>query len=354
MSKQAIGWCCALVTLVGLGAFEQLGAQEDQPVVVVARHSAESAEQRINAALDQRLKTPLHYEDEQLDIVLYAIADEYDIPVVFDKSALDEVAISSESEVSVSLRSVSLRSALNLMLKEPGLEDLCFTIDEEVLLITTTEKANETLLTKVYRVDDFEMTNEHLRPRGGASTWADYSPIVDVITSCVEQKTWRENGTGKGEIRIVKPGMLVITQTRYVHGQIEKLFDKLRRTKQQILSDADHSSSTGKPITKGFFLLAALGKNPEKTQKQIAKAIRGSVDWSQGELAEDETWIEMLPNRVLVRHLPSVLNQVEIVLVDMGLAQGNGNFGGSSSGSGGGGFGIGIGGGSGKGGGGGF
>jgi len=103
--------------------------------------------------------------------------------------------------VAVVLRNISLRSALNLILKEPGLEDLCHMIDKEVLLITTKEKANETLLTKVYRVDDFEMTHEHLRPRG-ASAWAVFSPVVAVFTSCVEPKTWRENGTGEGEIRV--------------------------------------------------------------------------------------------------------------------------------------------------------
>ncbi len=345
MSKQAIGWCCAVVAIAGLWTTAQLTAQEGKPVGVSARHSVEAANQRINAALDQQLKTPLSYEEEQLDIVLNAISDEYDLPIVFDKTTLDQIAISPESEVSVNLRNISLRATLNLMFKEPGLEDLCYLIDEEVLLITTTEKANETLLTKVYRVDDFEMTNEHLRPRG-ASAWAVYSPIVAVITSCVEQKTWRENGTGEGEIQIVQPGMLVITQTRHVHDQIEKLFDKLRHTKQQILGGANRTASSAKPVTKGYSLLVQLGKNPEQTQKQIAKAIKSSVDWSEGELVGNETWIEMLPDRALVRHLPSVLNQVEIVLVDMGLIRGyGGNRGGNGGGGGGGGFGGGGGGG---------
>jgi len=137
----------------------------------------------------------------------------------------------------------------------------------------------------------------------------------------------------------VQPGMLVITQTRHVHDQIEKLFDKLRQTKQQIQGDANRTTSAAKLVTQGFFLQVELGKNPEQTQKQIAKAIKSSVDWSEGELVENETWIEMIPNRVFVRHLPSVLNQVEIVLVDMGLIQGYGVNSGGSGGSGGSGFG---------------
>ena len=169
MSKQVIWLSCALVAVVGLAVSGPLVAQQPvadsfgagevhqaQPPAVQVRTVAQDAEQRINTALDQRLKTPLNYDGEQLDIVLAAIADEYDIPIVFDKAALDEVAISPESEVTVNFRNISLQSALKIMFKEPGLEDLCYVVDEEVLLITTQERANETLQTKVYRIDDFE------------------------------------------------------------------------------------------------------------------------------------------------------------------------------------------------------
>ncbi len=181
MSKQVIGWCCALAVVVGFVVNGQLIAQQPddpfgtgevhqaQPPAVQVRAVAQNAEQQINTALDQRLKTPMHYENEQLDIVLAAIADEYGIPIVFDKAALDEVAISAESEVSVSLRNVSLQAALNLMFKEPGLEDLCYVVDEEVLLITTQERANETLVTKVYRIDDFRAFHDCVH---GYPQWA--------------------------------------------------------------------------------------------------------------------------------------------------------------------------------------
>ncbi len=127
------------------------------------------AEEGIQAALRETLRTPLNYDGgEQLNIVLEGIADEYKIPIVFDDAALDELAISPESEVTISLRNVSLRSALNLMLKEPGLEDLTYVIDEEVLLITTEEKANETLKVKVYPVADLVLPVTTPQLLGGA------------------------------------------------------------------------------------------------------------------------------------------------------------------------------------------
>ncbi|NOZ38968.1 MAG: hypothetical protein GXP24_01920, partial [Planctomycetes bacterium] len=107
MSKQAIVWGCALVTLVGFSLSGKLVAQQrvedpfgGKPAKSVHQPARpvegieQSAEQRINTALDQRLKTPLNYEAEPLNIVLLAIADEYNLPIVFDKAALDEVAIS--------------------------------------------------------------------------------------------------------------------------------------------------------------------------------------------------------------------------------------------------------------------
>ncbi len=127
------------------------------------------AEERIQAALRETLKTPLDYEAEPLNIVLEAIALEYNIPIVFDKAALDEVAISAESEVTIKLRNVSLKSALNLMLKEPGLDELTYVIDDEVLLITTEEKANETLKVKVYPVADLVLPVQTPQLLGGSS-----------------------------------------------------------------------------------------------------------------------------------------------------------------------------------------
>ncbi len=351
MSKQAIGWGCALVAFVGFSLMGKLVAQQQsddpfasKPASSVPRSvrqvedKEQNAEQRIKTALDQRLKAPLNYEEEPLNIILNTIANEYNLPIVFDKAALDEVAISPESEVTINLRNISLRAALNLMFKEPGLEELCYVIDEEVLLITTEEKANEKLGVRVYRVDDLIESSSRRNKYNRSSRYGDPEHLIELFVGSIEVDSWTENGTGEGEMQFYPPGMLVISQTERVHVEIEKLLNKLRLTKQQILNDASTTASATKPITLGFAIDVELGKNPEQTQKQIAAAIKSSVDWSEGELAESETLIEMLPDRVLVRHLPTVLNQVEIVLVDMQLVK---NSGGGIGGGRGGGGGIG-------------
>lgn len=118
------------------------------------------AEERIQSALREQLRTPLEFDEEELRIIMEQIEEEYDIPIQFDRAALDEVAISPESAVTVRLRNVSLRSAMNIMFKEPGLEDLTYVIDDEVLLITTEDKANESLKVKVYPVADLVLPVE--------------------------------------------------------------------------------------------------------------------------------------------------------------------------------------------------
>jgi|GEM_PF-3034071 len=362
MSKQMIGWSCALVALGGWVVSERLAAQPQQnpfdngavrQVERVVQKSAalRSAEERINFTLNQKLKSPLDYDGEQLDIVLEAIADEYGLTIVFDKAALDEVAISPELEVTIKLRNVSLRSALKLMLREPGLEDLTFIIEDEVLLITTQETMCETLRVLVYQVSD--LLDASPRRYNSADLTSNYDQLIDVIVACVAVDTWSENGGAEGEIQAFSPGLLVITQTSHVHGQVQDLLTKLRQAKQQMIVSDSAASAKAKPITQGFAIELKPGDNPEKVQKQLAVAIKKSVDWVaiEGAVAENQTWLEVLPDRVLVRHVPKVIEQVAIVLSDMHVLdpakmqtwQSNGR-GIRSTGSGGGGFGGGGGG----------
>ncbi len=126
------------------------------------------SEEHIHSVLREPLKAPLEFQEQPLSDVMAQIADEYEIPIQFDSGALDEVAISSDTEVTLApLRNVTLRSALNIMLKQPGLEDLTYIIEEEVLLITTEERANESLKVKVYPVADLVLPIENLSVGGG-------------------------------------------------------------------------------------------------------------------------------------------------------------------------------------------
>ena len=110
------------------------------------------AEQRIEKALRSPLHaTGLEFAEVPLKEVVTALQDDYGIPIKLDQTALEEIGLSSDEVVNVTLRNITLRSALRLMLKDL---QLTYIIQDEVLMITTPQKAEENLVVKVYPVAD--------------------------------------------------------------------------------------------------------------------------------------------------------------------------------------------------------
>ncbi|MEQ8838974.1 MAG: hypothetical protein RID07_19365, partial [Lacipirellulaceae bacterium] len=261
------------------------------------------ANERIDAALDQPLKTPLDFIEIPLNQILMRISDDYNIPIVFDLQALEALAISVETDVTTTLREVSLRTAFEIMLRQ--VEDLTYMVDNEVLLITSEDEAMQRLEVRVYRVDDLIWV-----PSTGE---LDFDSLIDILVSSVEHDSWMENGTGDGEVQPYSPGMLVITQTRRIHQQIETLFSTMREVKAAI--EADRPVAAEEPSnavrTKAFRIQNVWGDDPEQGREVLHEAIAISVGWEQENIDEDDTFLAVLPDRVIARHIPAVLRQVE-------------------------------------------
>jgi hypothetical protein len=189
-----------------------------------------SATQRIESVLQQPLKSPLEYQEQPLNEILNTLQDEYELPILIDQKALEAVAISTDAPVTINLRNMSLRSALNLILRQPALDGLVYTIDNEVLMITTEDYANDRLVVAVHRVDDLLKDNFQFAP----GQQSPYSPLVQVITSCVRQDSWAVNGQGLGQVHLMQPGILVVSQTKQVQDEVVSLLDKLRKTRAEM------------------------------------------------------------------------------------------------------------------------
>ena len=108
-----------------------------------------AAEKKFYAALEQ--PTALDFINVPLLDVIERIRDDYDIAVQFDNRALEDLGIDSAQPITINLKSVSLRSALCLILRDL---DLTFMIKDEVLLITTIDEAEVALSSRVYPVLD--------------------------------------------------------------------------------------------------------------------------------------------------------------------------------------------------------
>ena len=296
------------------------------------------AKERIQKILAEPLREPLEFLAQPLRDVVTILSETYDIPIQFDTAALDAVAASPDVEVTIQINNVSLRSALDLMLKNAGAEELTYIVDTEVLLITTEEEAQSRLEVKVYRVDDL------IAPHPTYTVWdydADYDRLIDTIIAVIETESWMENGTGEGDIQPFPPGMIAVSQTQRVHEQLEAFLADLRRTKAPI--DADHqqqrAAAATAAVTRGFPVKSP-GFTDDANRRAVIAAIKNSVDWQQGEdqPAEKDAFLLIFPERVVVRHRAEVVRQVQLVVHEMTAARTTPKGVGSHGCSGGGGF----------------
>ena len=199
------------------------------------------------------------------------------------------------------------------------MEQTVYIVDDELLLITTHEEAEKRLDVRVYRVDDLVVS-----ARDELHLWRDEAEsdsLIDLIVATVEHESWMENGTGEGEIQPFRPGMIVVSQTRRVHELIEQLLQRLRTSKEQIdseLADA-RETTTDEPMTRSIGVHDESFASCQTTRKTIRDAILKSVDWDRTVEGVDNGtfFLNVLPNRVLVRHVPEVVRQVEQVVRDI-------------------------------------
>jgi hypothetical protein len=178
-----------------------------------------AASAKIEQALNTQLRsTGLEFADTPLEEVMHLLQDEYDIPIQIDVAALEEHGIGRDEPVTINLKSISLGSALRLMLKPLQLTSM---IEDEVLLITTPAEAESRIKICVYDVRDLIDANPS----------ASLKQLTDVVTSCVSSESW-EGSRGKGSIRSYPPNLLVISQPQPVHVQIQDLLKRMRQMRQ--------------------------------------------------------------------------------------------------------------------------
>ena len=93
-------------------------------------------ERRIQAALGD--ETTQNFVELPLSDAIQQISEAHDIPIVVDNRALEEIGLSAEEPVSISLKNVTLRSFMRIMLRDL---DLTYMIKDEVMQITTTRSS---------------------------------------------------------------------------------------------------------------------------------------------------------------------------------------------------------------------
>lgn len=243
--------------------------------------------------IESRLNTPvnINFKDLSLREALEDLRKYYNINIVADVAALEEEGVSLERPVTLMLEQVSLKSALNLMLRSAH---LTYVIKDEVLLITTESQARGKLVTVTYQVTDLITPVENFgttkpgqsltsrgatkqtmqgaggisgnnptpiqspfslsggtptgSPSGNALSSNGESPnfvvskkggqttedtLIRLITSTIQPQSWNTVG-GPGSIEFFPlTNSLVINQTPDIQEQVQDLLNNLRRLLDQ-------------------------------------------------------------------------------------------------------------------------
>jgi len=211
MNRKQIAYSLALATFVWLGVCA---------VVAFGQPTERAAEQEIETALSQ--KDTFDFADFPLSGFIAELREKYGLNVAIDQRALMEKGIDAQSPISIKLRNVSIRSALELAIRPLGLN---WTIYSEAIVVSTPAGIQDMQFTKVYDITDLTSVTD-----GEGKTWDEPDALVDLITSSVAPATWGGQG-GRGTIQLVSAGaarVLVVTQDYRAQRQADRLLAELQ------------------------------------------------------------------------------------------------------------------------------
>lgn len=176
------------------------------------------------AAIEKALAQPTTIEasDTPLSDVIAYLRTFHHVHVEIDPRSLEELGVATDAPITRQLRGVSLRSALDLILRDLG---LTWTIDSEVLLITSPDMAADLVTTRCYEVSDLVVCRDEKE-----QLWDDYESLVKLITAHVSPGSWADAG-GAGAVTGVSLSgakVLVVTHEYPVHRAIRQLLEELR------------------------------------------------------------------------------------------------------------------------------
>lgn len=109
----------------------------------------EAGQKRIEDAL--QLPTEVDFVEVPLTDAIEYLKDLHGIEIQLDRYALAEDGLRTDIPITRGFKGISLRSALRVILAD---FDLTYVVQDDVLLITTQERARNTRKTKVYAIGD--------------------------------------------------------------------------------------------------------------------------------------------------------------------------------------------------------
>lgn len=227
----AFGICLAVVGFPWQFGLRRLEAQTALPKNATAGLESDgrpkTADQR-EAAIRRALGETITLDVDQLPLeqAVRDLARKLSVPVEFDRETIKQEEVSLETKVTGHVPRITLRSALNLLLRD---EFLNYVVVNEVLLVTTTQRSLEIMQTRLYDVTDLIVTRETSTPGR-----ADFTGLTNAIRACCAPNSWEEL-SGPGcmiGIPSAKVQVLAVRQSQAVHDEVAQFLADLRKARR--------------------------------------------------------------------------------------------------------------------------
>lgn len=183
-------------------------------------------ESRVRTALQSKID--LDFKDTTLTTVAEFFENALGVNVYLNRRALEEVGIDAATfALTFNVKDISAQAALRLLLAQ---HDLTWTLENEVLVITTPDAVNQDLVTRVYPVGDLEETDG--LEETSAPARHRFDSLIEMLTTTIQPQSWDDVG-GPGDMDALKQN-LVVTQTIEIHEEIQDLLAAIRRVRNAL------------------------------------------------------------------------------------------------------------------------
>ncbi len=223
----------AVVVLLTLFSISLVFAEDTvppgMPIAKTAAEVRDRLSQRVTLAVDENFT----YAE-----LIELLEKRFGIGILLDPKGVEPLGISGISVIvaePVSLHDVRLAFFLHAILDE---NDLTYVLKGNVLLITSTEQAQEYLDVRVYNVADLVLETKTVRdgekitlvPDPELFKAVDFSELLDLIDATVSPESWEDDAD---MMECYETLSIAIRQTERGHEELEKLFQFLREGRKE-------------------------------------------------------------------------------------------------------------------------
>lgn len=321
---------------------KNLPAEDYQTKAMIASPSGLAS----TAILEKLQRTKVNLEADQLPLseVAQLLEKRTSVPFYIDQRALEDIGISPELFVDLSLHDVSVHHALNVIAEQFHLAWLTF---GEVVIITTPEEAEIDLEVRVYPVRD--LTWNGLNPadpevRKLLDAASEYFPkyfgggfsnggwnhsfrvwdipelpsriddLVEAIYCNVEPNSWGNLGGPGGIVYFPAADCLIVSQSQKAHQQIATLLQTIRNHQKpldpsELAQKLDQADET--VLVMFYRVPRDRDGKPKFTPDELKSiSVRMRLLFGKGTWNQDSHFIDVTQSVVIVRHRRDIQRQI--------------------------------------------